>query len=388
VTVDTCRLQTFERRVLLPLTVLPRPKGGVIVLCKSTYTVLAEGLAPAVTEPIRSEAERWAGGRAVRRPSELALAVGPPRLVLAGHAHAPGSRPVERLRARGRVGSIEVPIDLCCVPGQSQMPLHGAEAVAEGRAGVQPGDPIELDHLHPYFAHVRARVPSSCPMAKVVVRGREERIRLAPDIVIVDADAGTLSVLHRGELVSVSAEDTLEVTLFEIVAPEVDLAPMETLPSMPAPPSSPLPFAVPRRGPRSVAPPRGGTALDAVDPSIAGALAARVDLALDVDDLAKHAGLERADVATCIDQAHRRARQSLRRGAESLRDRLDDAYVDEMERLRGPVTPEAFARAVDATRRDACAEVARELGWPEAAVPRIVRVGFRRIASHGVAAAV
>jgi len=73
-------------------------------------------------------------------------------------------------------------------------------------------------------------------------------------------------------------------------------------------------------------------------------------------------------------------RQETKRGKKTLLDRFDQAYVAQLEKERGPITVEEYARLSVAGERGTQDEVLEELGLPKGAVMRVERVWMKKCA--------
>ncbi len=155
------------------------------------------------------------------------------------------------------------------------------------------------------------------------------------------------------------------------------------MPSTPATPSAPSGPAAPSPPGRAVA----STPAPAPDPaSIERCAEIAASCALRPSDtvaiLAENGLTEEA-----WDDLEHRWTQTLKKDAEQRNaERLevyDRAYVARLEKERGPITPEAYARLVLAHERDrgALTRALRELGLPWGATPRIQRVFAERMAA-------
>ncbi|HRI63503.1 MAG TPA: hypothetical protein PK156_04680, partial [Polyangium sp.] len=69
-----------------------------------------------------------------------------------------------------------------------------------------------------------------------------------------------------------------------------------------------------------------------------------------------------------------------RRGKRTLLDRFDEAYVGQLEKERGPITVEEYAKLSVAGERGTLEDVLEELGLPRGAVMRVERVWMKRLA--------
>ncbi|NUO51109.1 MAG: DUF2169 domain-containing protein [Polyangiaceae bacterium] len=435
------------------------------LVCKATYELSTGAPLPTSTpEPLRAQEELWPTGQSVRRPGDLAAEKRGFEVIVAGHVHAPWNRPARFLRARLRVGDIEKVVDvhgertwgtegiaalpflkmpivlersasgLAAVSSRADgitllpnfvpaghvpngdpipdvgmgarctaaSPLSAFAAPHDQRSdGLAPGSVLELDHLHPTIPFVRTTLPRLTPIALLKMRGREVRIALWADTLVIDADRGLLELVFRGWSELTSDRDTVEATLFNASAaddrdvsslPEpAQLAPQMTLPSLdvsstplpfspsPPPPSPqpsppPPPLLTPPAHPEAAAEPtREPKPLDAAE---LGTLMAQLDLDPGSRERALESrGLDDDGWHETQARFERDVRVSLREGDPRLRDQIDTAYLAEFERRRGELDRTVAVRLVKAT--DA-AQVTETAAWPRQSVPRLVRALLRR----------
>ena len=102
-------------------------------------------------------------------------------------------------------------------------------------SGMRPGDPIELDHLHPTLSQLRTHLPPLALIAKVREGSSEKVVPLRADTLLIDADAGIAELVFRGQLATLSANGPLVIDLFDVANGAVSplaaepLAPRETM---------------------------------------------------------------------------------------------------------------------------------------------------------------
>jgi hypothetical protein len=80
-------------------------------------------------------------------------------------------------------------------------------------------------------------------------------------------------------------------------------------------------------------------------------------------------------------------RKETDRGKTALLKAYDAAYVGQLEKERGPITVEEYARLVVASERGATAQALEELSLPRGAFLRIERVWLERVSADDALAA-
>lgn len=93
--------------------------------------------------------------------------------------------------------------------------------------------------------------------------------------------------------------------------------------------------------------------------------------------LLEEQGLDEQHWRSVAAEHERSLRASLRRGDGHPRAQVDEAYVQQLERELGVVSAELFERVSDATTRGD-SERLMDLGWPDGAAARVMRVMLRR----------
>lgn len=243
---------------------------------------------------------------------------------------------------------------------------------------------ILLENLHPDYPRLVTNLSPVTPEAVVERPGQAaEVVPFVCDTMWIDTDRGTCTLSWRARIVlaAANAPGRVEVRLAgdAAVAEAVPIAASTPPPAAPvgATPSAPAP-----------APPATAPAAPAArvhDPSSIERCAA----------IAAACALRPADTLVILEQhglseddwdelEHRWSSVLKKDAAEARTDRLDaydQAYVAQIEKERGPITPEAYARLALAHQRDrdALTRALRELGLPWGASQRIQRVFEERM---------
>lgn len=269
-----------------------------------------------------------------------------------------------------------------------------------------------LEHLHPEHAVLATRLVGVSPRA-IVKRGGEpeHEVQLRCDTLVIDADRGVCALTWRGA-VPLRHVDEEGVVLVTMDPPEgaEERSPGSTRPPVVRPPEAgaatpALPFVLGSAQP---------SALGAASPSALGAPASAStrpaaaapahSLAMSVTDpvdmpverfaaiSAEIAGRRapRADVlrAHGLDErewtaAERHLRAAIDRdvaaGSNRLQSASDSAYVEVVERLRGPVTLEEYVQIAVALERGNPHEALDALRIQRPALMPIVRIWMQRV---------
>lgn len=273
---------------------------------------------------------------------------------------------------------------------------------------------IELENLHPDLSHLTTHLAPVVPEAIVERPGRpEEVVPFVCDTMWIDADRGVCTLTWRARIILEGrhAPGVVRVAATGAPPPE-EAAPVAASSAVqpPAPSASPSvhgtaaspPVAAPTAAPRmeSPAPPQSppppqwkpGHPVERFPIEHCAIIAA--SFARSPADGAKT--LERYGISEDDwDAIEGYWTQVLKKDAAEYEDRrlwvYDRAFVMRLEELRGPITPEEYARLTLAQARDkgALTRALRDLGLPWGASQRIQRVyDERMVANPHLAAAV
>lgn len=96
------------------------------------------------------------------------------------------------------------------------------------------------------------------------------------------------------------------------------------------------------------------------------------------DVLGQH-GISKADLASFEARFREAIAHETDRGSDALLSEYDEAFVEGIERAKGTISAEGYARIVIGRERGRIAVIAEALGVPRSAVMRIERVWRRRV---------
>lgn len=246
---------------------------------------------------------------------------------------------------------------------------------------------IVLENLHPSIPRLVTNLCGARPAATVERAGHPpELLAMLPDTLWIDSSRRVCTLVFRG-LIHLNHRDEPGRV---VVATE--LAPRRAAPSDPdSAETAPLRPDWSRRRPVMPFQASGAAPVAAADPSlpaapdrtieecaaIAASLARRRADAANI--LKEHKLLERDYVALDKHWAEE-IRDETSRGKTALLRAYDEAYVAQLERERGPILVDEYARLAVASERGRAADVLSELSLPRGALVRIERVWVTKLA--------
>lgn len=297
---------------------------------------------------------------------------------------------------------------------------------------LRPNERIVLENLHAEHARLATILPGIWPRAIVDrATGEREEIALVADTLWIDVDREICSLLWRGRIWLRHAQEAGRVVFWADglgatepsaagAAPVHALSPAGTLADpdegvtltmglgVPMPAKDPLPFVHGAAAMASLPSPpmfAPAAALDearsALEPPRPEAPLAPVKKEARPEDFAleRCAALtatiarRKPDKAKILEEQELSAAQwaaiekhwddaiqvECKRGKKTLLDRFDAAYVEQLERERGPIEVGDYAKLMVATERGALDEALGDVGLPRGALMRIERAWMKRM---------